>query len=143
MTVLAHMAVGAAVGSLVGGRGTAFALGLVSHIPLDVIPHYEFENLWLEVGIIAALFGSMLFFDLEGTAVFWGAVGAVAPDFENFLWRRGALPGRWKVFPGHAESLARFLPHGRALGLRHAWWQAAIVGGSAWVVGWRLLTATR
>ena len=126
MTVLVHMAVGAAAGSFVGGRGTAFAAGLLSHIPLDVIPHYEFDKMWIEASIVTAVFVAMLALGLGGTTVFWGALGAAVPDIENLLWRRGIIPGRWKVFPGHSERLSKYVPHGRALPLRHAWWQAAI-----------------
>jgi hypothetical protein len=128
LTVLAHMAVGAAVGSFAVGKGTSFALGLAAHVPLDVIPHYEFEKIWFEASVLAVVFGSMLALGFGGTAVFWGAVGGVVPDLENLLWRKGILPGRWKIFPGHAEWLSGIVPHGRCLPLRHAWWQVAIIG---------------
>ncbi len=127
MTVLTHMAVGGAVGSLVEGRGLSFGLGLASHIPLDVIPHYEFEKMWLEVALVAAFFGALLATGRAGTGLFWGALGAVLPDLENLLWRLGLLPDERKVLPGHSRRFGRLLPHGRALGVRHAWWQGLIV----------------
>jgi len=127
VTVLTHMAVGGAVGSLVEGRGLAFGLGLVSHVSLDVIPHYEFEKMWLEVAIVAAFFGTLLATGRAGTGLFWGALGAVLPDLENLLWRLGFLPEDRKIFPGHSKRFWRLLPHGRALGVRHAWWQGLIV----------------
>jgi len=136
VTVLAHMAVGAAAGSLVGGRGAAFGLGLASHVVLDLIPHYEFTKIWLEACAIALLFGAMLALGLGATPVFWGALGGVLPDVENFLWRMGLIRGRDKCFPGHNERLSRWLPHGRSLGVRHAWWQVAIAAAAVLVVLW-------
>ncbi len=130
MTVLTHMAVGGAVGSLVESRGLAFGLGLLSHVPLDVIPHYEFEKMWLEVAIVAGFFGTLIATGHAGTGLFWGALGAVLPDLENLLWRLGFLPDNRKVFPGHSKRYGGLLPHGRALGVRHAWWQGLIVAVS-------------
>jgi hypothetical protein len=127
LTVITHLAVGAAVGTLTGGRGPAFILGLASHIPLDVLPHYEFEKLWVEVVVVAAALGAMLFLGMAGSGIFWGAVGAVAPDLENLLWRIGLLPGDRKVFPGHSRRFSRVFPHGRTLGPRHALTQIAII----------------
>ena len=134
MTVITHMAVGAAVGSLVDGRGAAFLLGLASHVPLDILPHYEFEKMWVEVAVVAAALGTMLVLGLGGTGVFWGAVGAVVPDLENLLWRLGVLPDERKIFPGHSPRLKRFFPHGRSLGLPHALTQVLMVCASVLVV---------
>lgn len=139
MTVLAHMAVGGAIGSLVDGRAVPFALGLGSHVALDVIPHYEFDKLWAEAGIVIGVLGAMVALGYGGTAVFWGAVGGVVPDIENLLWRQGIIPGRWKMFPGHNRRLRRFIPHGRALPVRHAWWQACVIAAAATVAVWGLL----
>ncbi len=138
MTVLAHMAVGGAVGSFAEGRGFPFALGLLSHVPLDVIPHYEFEKMWLEAAVVVAALGGMILAGYGGTGIFWGALGAVVPDLENLLWRLGILPGRWKMFPGHARWLRRVIPHGRSLSARHVWWQVALVCLSLGVVLRRL-----
>lgn len=142
MTVLAHMAVGGALGSFVDGRGVPFALGLGSHILLDVIPHYEFEKIWVEAAIVVGVLGTMIAIGLGGSGVFWGAVGGVLPDIENLLWKQGVLPGRWKMFPGHNRRLRRFVPHGRALPVRHAWWQAGITAASVLVAVRGLLGAT-
>jgi len=142
VTVLAHMAVGGALGSLVDGRAAPFALGLGSHILLDVIPHYEFEKIWIEAAIVVGVLGTMIAAGFAGSAVFWGALGGVIPDIENLLWRQGVLPGRWKMFPGHSRRLWRFLPHGRALPVRHAWWQAGLVAACAFVAVRGLLRAS-
>lgn len=127
MTVLTHMAVGGAVGTLVGGTGAAFGTGVLSHVPLDVIPHYDFPNVWVELGLAVAFLGSMLALGLGVTPAFWGALGGVLPDLENLLWRVGVIPGRLKVFPGHAEWFKRFVPHGRSLGPAHLWWQVVMI----------------
>jgi hypothetical protein len=127
LTVITHMAVGAAAGSFVENEGAAALLGLLSHVPLDLVPHYEFEKLWVEVVAVIVFFGGMLLAGLGGTTVFWGALGAAVPDIENLAWRLGILPGRLKVFPGHSERLSRVLRHGRALSPKHALTQIAIV----------------
>lgn len=126
MTVLAHMVVGGAVGSLVEGRGVALAAGLASHVPLDVIPHYEFDKMWLEAALVALLLGALALTGYAGTGIFWGAVGAAAPDIENLFWRMGVLPDTRKVFPGHSRRYGRYLRHGTSLSVRHVWWQAAL-----------------
>ena len=117
MTVLAHMVVGGAVGSLVDGRGAALAAGVVSHVPLDVVPHYEFDKMWLEAAIAALLLGGLVVTGHAGSGLFWGAVGAAAPDLENLFWRLGVLPENRKVFPGHTRRYGSFLSHGKSLGV--------------------------
>ncbi|MBD3347798.1 MAG: hypothetical protein GF400_01225 [Candidatus Eisenbacteria bacterium] len=139
MTVLTHMVVGGAAGSFVEGRAAAFGLGMILHVPLDVMPHYEFQRLGLEVALVASFFGAMVVTGNAGTGVFWGALGAVIPDAENLLWRVGIIPGEWKVFPGHNRRLWRWLPHGRPLGPEHAWWQVVLGGAAAAVIARRLL----
>jgi hypothetical protein len=135
------MAVGGALGSLVDGRAVPFALGLGSHILLDVIPHYEFEKIWVEAAIGVVVLGTMIALGHGDTAVFWGALGGIVPDIENLLWRRGILPERWKVFPGHNRRLRRLVRHGRSLPIRHAWWQAGLVAASVFVAVRGLLGA--
>ena len=92
MTVITHLAVGAAAGSLTDNASGAALLGLLSHVPLDVLPHYEFDKMWVEVAALAAVFAVMLAAGMGRTGIFWGAVGAVVPDIENLLWRLGVLP---------------------------------------------------
>jgi hypothetical protein len=127
------MAVGGALGSLVDGRAAPLAIGLGSHIVLDVIPHYEFEKMWIEVVVVTGVLGALLVLGHGNSAVFWGALGGVLPDIENLLWKQGVLPGRWKVFPGHNRRLRRFVPHGRPLPVRHAWWQVGMVAAGVFV----------
>lgn len=40
-----HLLAGAAIGSTVGGPGTAFAFGLLSHLLLDMVPHADSDLL--------------------------------------------------------------------------------------------------
>lgn len=142
MTVITHLAVGAAVGTLTDGRGIAFLLGLASHIPLDILPHYEFEKLWVEIAAVAVVLGTMLALGMGGTGIFWGAAGAIVPDLENLLWRLRIMPGERKVFPGHAPRFSKIFPHGRTLGPRHALTQIAIICLSAFVVALSLRPST-
>jgi hypothetical protein len=138
LTVITHMAVGAAVGSFMESEGAAAVLGLVSHVPLDVMPHYEFQKLWVELTAVVLVFGGLLLAGMGATAIFWGALGAVVPDLENLAWRLGILPGRLKVFPGHSARFSRILPHGRALGPRHAFTQIALVVACVVIVALRM-----
>jgi hypothetical protein len=134
LTVVTHLAVGAAVGTLTDNPAGAAVLGLVSHVPLDLMPHYEFEKMWVEVAVVLGFFGVMLATGMGRSGIFWGALGATVPDVENLLWRLGIIPDEGKVFPGHSLRLAGFFPHGRTLGPRHALTQVAIVAASAVVV---------
>lgn len=134
MTVITHMAVGAAVGSFTDSAPGAALLGLLSHVPLDVLPHYEFDKMWVEAALVSAVFVAMLASGMGRTGIFWGALAAAVPDVENLLWKTGVLPGDRKVFPGHARRWSRFLPHGRSLGPRHALTQLGIILASLVVV---------
>jgi hypothetical protein len=134
LTVITHMAVGAAVGSFTDNAPGAALLGLLSHVPLDVLPHYEFERMWVEAAFVSAVFVAMLATGMGRTGIFWGALGAAVPDIENLLWKTGILPGERKIFPGHSHRWSRFLPHGRSLGPRHALTQLGIILASLVVV---------
>jgi len=134
LTVVTHMAVGAAVGTITDNAAGAALLGLLSHVPLDVMPHYEFEKMWVEVAVVMGVFGAMLAAGLGTSGIFWGALGATVPDIENLFWRLGVLPDERKVFPGHSPRLERFLPHGRTLGPRHALTQVAMIAVSVAIV---------
>lgn len=134
MTVITHLAVGAAVGSFTDNAGGAALLGLLSHVPLDVLPHYEFDRMWVEVAVVSAVFVAMLAAGMGRTGIFWGALAAVVPDVENLFWRLGILPDEKKIFPGHSLRLSKVFPHGRTLGPRHALTQVAMICASLAVV---------
>lgn len=79
----------------------SFFVGLASHIPLDAVRHLDFENLWVDAALtVALLIGVLVVFGFS--PVFFGALGAVAPDIENLFWRVGLLPEERKVFPTHS-----------------------------------------
>jgi hypothetical protein len=138
LTVITHMAVGAAAGSFLEHPVAAAAVGAGTHVVLDVLPHYEFEKLWVELAAVITVLGGLLLAGLGGTGLFWGVVGAAVPDAENLAWRMGLLPGRFKVFPGHTDRLSRVLPHGRALPPRHALTQVALITACVAIVALRM-----
>lgn len=98
------------IGSLFGGRSAAFAVGFVSHIPMDAIPHVDFKDFRVDAVMTMGLLGAVLV--VSGfSPVFLGALGAVAPDLENLLWKCGIIPEGRKIFPTHSGVIK----HGRAL----------------------------
>lgn len=106
---MTHVAVGALIGSFLESSLISFFIGLGSHIPLDMIPHFDFENLWVDALLtVALLIGVLIVFGFS--PVFFGALGAVAPDLENLLWRVGVLPEERKIFPTHSG----LIKHGAA-----------------------------
>jgi hypothetical protein len=101
MCSITHVAVGALLGSFFGSSLVSFLVGLASHIPLDAVRHLDFENLWVDAALtVALLVGVFVVFGFS--PVFFGALGAVAPDIENLFWRVGLLPEERKVFPTHS-----------------------------------------
>jgi hypothetical protein len=109
MCSVTHVAAGALIGGLVGSRLYAFLFGFASHIPLDAVPHIDFEDFRIDAVMSVALLGAI--FGFSGfSPVFLGALGAVAPDFENLLWKTGIIQERHKIFPTHSGLIR----HGRA-----------------------------
>jgi hypothetical protein len=115
MTTITHTAVGGALGSLGLGPFASFAVGFGSHLPLDLVPHWDIKQTWVDTLLTVAALGAILLVQ-GGSPVFWGAAGGALPDLEHLL----PLPR--KYFPGHGAH------HGRALGVRHAWWQGVLAG---------------
>ena len=98
------------IGSLFGGRLPAFAAGFASHIPMDAVPHVDFKDFRVDAVMTLVLLGAVLV--VSGfSPVFLGALGAVAPDFENLLWKCGVIPEGRKIFPTHSGMIR----HGKAL----------------------------
>ena len=111
MCSVVHVAAGALIGSFFDSRLPAFAVGFVSHIPLDAVPHIDFEDFRVDAVMTMSLLGGILVFS-GFSPVFVGALGAVAPDFENLLWKLRIIPEQSKVFPTHSG----LIKHGRAVG---------------------------
>jgi len=97
MSGVTHAAVGAALGATLNNPLPAFAVGAVSHLVLDALPHNEWFPVWLEVAFSVAALGLLGLFSLSTyPGMFWGALGAVTPDMEIVvltLWR-GREPER-------------------------------------------------
>ena len=104
------MAVGALIGSLVNNHLAAFALGFLSHLPLDVIPHFDFKDYRIDALLTVAMLGGLLL-AAGFSPVLLAALGAVVPDFENLLWKMGIINEKRKIFPTHSGMIE----HGRAL----------------------------
>ena len=129
MCSVTHVAVGALIGSFFGNSLASFLVGLASHIPLDAIPHLDFENLWVDAALtIALLAGVLAMFGFS--PVFFGALGAVAPDLENLLWRVGVLPEERKIFPTHSG----LIKHGTTRPARGLWASVALAAISVAIV---------
>jgi hypothetical protein len=101
MIVALHVATGAAAGAVAGSRGRAAAIGLLSHLACDVVPHEDIPSRLFETasGVACVLF---LLRRRGLDAVTIGAVAASAPDLEHVL----PLPrprGR-QLFPSHRWS---------------------------------------
>jgi hypothetical protein len=109
MCSVTHVAVGALLGGILDNRLYAFVAGFLSHIPLDAVPHIDFEDFRIDAAMSVALLGGILAFS-GFSPVFLGALGAVAPDFENLLWKTGIIEERSKIFPTHSGMIR----HGRA-----------------------------
>jgi len=92
MSGVTHAAVGAGLGSTLNHPVSAFAVGAVSHLLLDALPHNEWFPIWLEVLSSVLALGLLGFFSpFASPGMFWGALGAVMPDVEIViltLWHR-------------------------------------------------------
>lgn len=112
MTGFVHAAVGAAIGRFVKNKPLAFALGVLSHGAGDMIPHHDLGP------AEAPLLGSTLALIVErhgwNSPQFWGALGAICPDFEHIPAEVRQDPRRFepmeeKLFPTHNNQL----PHAK------------------------------
>ena len=112
MTGFVHAALGAAIGRYVKNPYVAFAVGVASHIVGDVIPHHD-----MDIGEVPLVFGTLGYLGYEHglkSPQFWGALGAICPDFEHIPYELKQAPRRFepmpqKMIPTHNNRL----PHGR------------------------------
>jgi hypothetical protein len=96
--VALHVASGAAIGAAAGSRGRAAALGLLSHLAGDVVPHDDLPHGFEAAsGVAAFLLLAAARGPLDPATV--GAAAASAPDLEHVLRRPGSRAR--KLFPSH------------------------------------------
>jgi hypothetical protein len=111
MCSVAHVAVGALIGSFFNSSLAALGVGFVSHIPLDAVPHFDFKDFRLDaIESVALLVAVLVVGGL--TPMLFGAIGSVLPDIENLFWKIGLIDEKRKIFPTHSG----LLKHGRAQG---------------------------
>jgi hypothetical protein len=113
LCVFTHVAAGALAGALSPSPYLAPVFGLVSHVLLDIVPHYDFENMKLEIALAVIVFVILGMGGAYSTAILLGAIFGMLPDFENLLWKLGKISNDQKLFPGHV----RIVPHGRTAGI--------------------------
>lgn len=123
MTTITHAAVGGLIGSLGLGAPASFLLGTASHLPLDLVPHWDLKKTWIDTILTLGGLAALLVWT-GGSPLFWGAAGGALPDLEHLL------PLRRKYVPGHGKS------HGRRLGASFASIQVVIMALCVWgIVG--------
>ena len=112
MCLFTHIAAGALAGSVAPNPFVAPLFGLGSHFLLDILPHYDFESMKMEIFFALAAFAILIAGGATSSMVMLGAIFAIVPDFENLLWRIGKIRHEQKIFPGHNWLVA----HGRLAG---------------------------
>jgi len=125
--IFTHIAAGAFVGALAPAPFLAPVFGLGSHIALDIIPHYDFERMWLEIMFGCIVVAVLVIGGTRVLAIWLGALFAILPDLENLLWKLSVISDEQKIFPGHVG----IVPHGRKAGIMNLLGQ---FGASAIVV---------
>jgi len=103
VTATVHAAIGAGLGALLKTPGKAFIAGVISHHFADKTPHKE-ASLILDVPAVIAL---LCFFRARyggKSPQFWGALGALAPDFEHVLEVLGILEEGHCFFATHRND---------------------------------------
>lgn len=112
MCVFTHFAAGAVAGAFAPHAALVPVFALGSHMILDMIPHFDFENMLLEtvLGLIALAF--LLLGGVYSLSIILGGVIAVLPDLENLLVKTGKIGKNRRLFPSHSG----ILPHGRKAG---------------------------
>ena len=120
MNTLNHLATGAAIALVVNEPLLALPLAFLSHIGLDMLPHFGYPN--AESGYGEALKHKLSYFSLafdiigigilialindHGWLVYVAAVLALSPDLMwpyRYIWfeRKGLVPPPWKVARFH------------------------------------------
>lgn len=103
MICAVHALVGAAVGKGCGRKRSAFAVGVVTHLVGDLLPHKDFDPK-VEAPLLAATLAFLAWRCGVRSPEFAGALGAVAPDVENALGIARIIPREFMRFPTHLEN---------------------------------------
>lgn len=121
MTGFIHAAIGAAIGKAVRNKPLAFGLGVLSHGVGDVIPHHDMGI--AEAPLLAGTMARIIQQHGVNSPQFWGALGAICPDFEHIPTELRRDPRRFapmaeKKFPTHNGRLPHAAwPHDERFGL--------------------------
>ena len=121
MTGFIHAAIGAAIGKYVRCKPLAFGLGVLSHGVGDVIPHHDLGV--AEAPLLAATLARIVQQHGWNSPQFFGALGAVCPDFEHIPTELRRDPRRFapmpeKLFPTHNGKIPHAAwPHDHRWGL--------------------------
>lgn len=112
MTGFIHAAIGAAIGKFVRNKPAAFGLGVLSHGVGDMIPHHDLG--FAEAPLLIATMARIVQQHGWNSPQFWGALGAICPDFEHVPAELRRDPRRFepmneKLFPTHNGTL----PHAK------------------------------
>ncbi|HEX8550099.1 MAG TPA: hypothetical protein VF681_00950 [Abditibacteriaceae bacterium] len=104
MTGSVHAAIGALIGSKIKNKPLAFAAGMFSHFVGDVVPHHDMGT--IETPIVFATMARIGQQHGWNSSEFWGALGAICPDFEHIPAELRKDPRRFeampeKLFPTH------------------------------------------
>lgn len=92
MLITNHVVAGAVIGSFVPRPASAFAAGVVSHVVMDVLPHWGHpdHSVFLKVAVVDGLFGLATMGALaraaspeRRAAVVAGMLGACLPDADK------------------------------------------------------------
>lgn len=100
-----HSIVGAGIAHKLNASPFAsFLIGVASHIPLDIIPHYEVSGVleYIIDGLLTVGGIYILMKKYNNPGIFWGAAGGVFPDIEHVLEYIGIMEDENKVFPTHS-----------------------------------------
>jgi hypothetical protein len=108
MTGFVHAAIGAALGRFIRNKPLAFAVGVLSHGVGDLIPHHDLGP--AEAPLLVSTLGLIIEKHGWGSPQFWGALGAICPDFEHIPAEVRRDPRRFepmeeKYFPTHNNTL--------------------------------------
>ena len=113
MCVFTHFAAGAVVSAFAPHPALVPVFALGSHIILDMIPHFDFENMSIEIVLGLIALAGLLLGGVYSLSIILGGIIAALPDLENLFVKTGKIAENRKIFPSHSG----ILPHGRKAGL--------------------------